>query len=490
MIKKLFIFSIVLFLFNNTGFSQLADGEIAPNWTLIDINDSTHTLYDYLDQGYSVVIDVSAVWCGPCWSYHNTHALKDVYENHGPSGFPGVDAGTTDDMMVFFVEGDSQSNLDCLNGITSGCNHPYGTLGDWVTGTPYPIINSTAINNSYDINYFPTVYLICPDRVIKEIGQLTAANIYIEAQQCPVLSTNINDAKAFEIIDPAEDYCTGIVTPKVKIQNYGTSLLTSLDIYSLVDAVVIDTFNWTGNLNMYEVEQITLNDITVLIDGNHVFEFSINNPNGVSDEDTGNDDLNSNFSTNSLGTEITIKVKTDDYPSQTSWDIKLGTTVVASGGNFEDENHIYIDYACLFEDSCYTFTVYDSGNNGLGGNSFGLIMWNSSTIVSFGASVFNDDQISLDFCLTVSGIEKIKNDNLNIYPNPAQNVVYIDFDNKKSNSNLVQISNIYGKIIFNKEIKNTNDKYLEIDVSNYAKGIYNVVIKNEVGIYSKKFIVL
>ncbi len=486
MIKKLFIFSIVLFLFNNTGFSQLADGEIAPNWTLTDINDSTHTLYDYLDQGYSVVIDVSATWCPPCWTYHNTHALKDVYEEHGPAGFPGVNGGTTDDVMVFYIEGDGSTNLDCLYD-NPGCN--YSTYGDWVTGTPYPIINSTAINNSYDIHYFPTVYLICPDRVIKEIGQLTAANIYTEAQQCPALSTNINDVKAFEIINPAEDYCAGEITPLIKIQNYGTSTLTSLDIYSIVDGITIDTLNWTGNLEMYEIEQITLNTITVLIDGNHIFEFSTANPNGLNDEDTGNNNLNSNFSTNSLGTEVTIKVKTDDSPTQTSWDIKLGSTIVASGGSFEDENHIYIDYACLFEDSCYIFTIYDSGNNGLGGNSFGLIMWNGSTIVSFSASSFDNDYISLDFCLT-SNIEKIENDNLNLYPNPAQDIVYIDFNNKISNSNIVQISNIYGRILFNKEIKNTNDKYLEIDVSDYAKGIYNIVIKNEAGIYSKKLIIL
>ena len=82
----------------NTSNAQLADGSIAPDWTLTDINGTSHNLYSLLDNGYSVVIDLNATWCGPCWSYHQAGELEDLWVNHGPAGQPGVSAGTTDDV--------------------------------------------------------------------------------------------------------------------------------------------------------------------------------------------------------------------------------------------------------------------------------------------------------------------------------------------------------------------------------------------------------
>lgn len=59
--KKLF--TILTICFSLSTFAQLADGTVAPNFTVQDINGETHTLYDYLDNGYSVIIDISATCC-------------------------------------------------------------------------------------------------------------------------------------------------------------------------------------------------------------------------------------------------------------------------------------------------------------------------------------------------------------------------------------------------------------------------------------------
>lgn len=54
--SNLLIAIIVLFSFNNVH-AQLANGSIAPDFTLVDLNGTTHTLYDYLDDGYTVFLD-------------------------------------------------------------------------------------------------------------------------------------------------------------------------------------------------------------------------------------------------------------------------------------------------------------------------------------------------------------------------------------------------------------------------------------------------
>ena len=40
--------------------AQLPNGSVAPDFTATDVNGNQHRLYDYLDQGYTVILDISA----------------------------------------------------------------------------------------------------------------------------------------------------------------------------------------------------------------------------------------------------------------------------------------------------------------------------------------------------------------------------------------------------------------------------------------------
>lgn len=171
--------------------AQLAPGSIAPDFTVSAYqpwlstagmnNNGTYNLYDYLDAGYTVILDVSATWCGPCWNYHLTGALEDAYAAHGPAGYPGVSSTTTDDIMVIWIEGDGETaDATMLDGS--------GTIGNWINPNAageiqFPMANpitatANSINTNFNIGYFPTIYKICPNRIVSEIGQSTAAAIY------------------------------------------------------------------------------------------------------------------------------------------------------------------------------------------------------------------------------------------------------------------------------------------------------------------------
>ncbi len=241
-------------LSGTVAMAQTPAGTAVGNFTLTDINGNSHTLYDYLDAGKMVVIDISATWCSPCWSYHNTGALNDFYNAHGPSG--------DNTAMAFFIEGDPTTNSADLHG--TGTN----TQGDWVTGENMPIIdlvNQASFENSgMTIDYFPEMYVICPNRVIYKsgvagsIGTLSLLNSYLG--QCP--------APASDPVDPAFLGYTGTSTScgsfdlGVKLQNNGTTPLTSATI-SVTGIPSPITYNWSGNLNTYDFETVNLGTISI-----------------------------------------------------------------------------------------------------------------------------------------------------------------------------------------------------------------------------------
>lgn len=276
--------------------AQLATGSIAPDFTLTDINGTSHNLYTYLNAGKTVFIDVSATWCPPCWSYKGSGALEDLWTNHGPTGATGVSSSTTNDVVVLFIEGDGSTNSADLNG--TGSN----TQGDWVTGVDFPIIDPTGsavttFGNNYAIAFFPTIYMICPDRRIKEVGQLSTSALYAEkttfncmvataaADAQMILSTSLNSVMAS---------CDS-VTPTFRIGNMGTSALTSATITYQVDGSNQKTINWTGNIATYGNTTVTGTKVGASTAGSHIVTAVVSNPNGVTDPTSANNSTDLSF---------------------------------------------------------------------------------------------------------------------------------------------------------------------------------------------------
>ena len=64
---------------------------------------------------------------------------------------------------------------------------------DWVTGTPFSIIDNGNIFDDYQNTYYPTILTVCPNRLVTEAGQVDVAthvNIFQDALCMPAMLDN------------------------------------------------------------------------------------------------------------------------------------------------------------------------------------------------------------------------------------------------------------------------------------------------------------
>ena len=455
--KRILLITLVGILSFTYSSAQLADGSIAPDWTLTDVNGTAHNLYNYLDGSYTIFLDFSAVWCGPCWGYHTSGALEDLYIHHGPAGFPNVDPNTTDDVMVFFIEGDA-SDLACLHG--TGC----GTQGDWITGTPYPVFcTDGAVNNDnttslYSIGYWPTIYMICPDRTLIEAGQSSTPYNLVS---CNPAATFSNDPRVMSY-SAASIQCNGTLAPVVTIMNNGINNLTSLDVQ--VDVSGATTFNttvtWNGNLGTYQSTNFVLPTIT----GMQGYEFvmiTISNPNagGV------DGDLNNNV------TGFT------SYPPGAAGQGQI-TASISQNGNSLTANPANgnAPYTYTWNTGETTQTITPST-----GGSYSVEIEDANGCMS----------APIAHILTLStGLEGSDYINeLNIYPNPSEDVFTITFNSEKAQKYTLSVLNVLGEVLYTEKLTDFIGIYSkQVSLSNYSKAVYFLEIETNEGRVNKKLI--
>lgn len=466
---------MLLTIGSTTSFAQLAAGSYAKNFTMQDINGNTFSLYNFTDSLKPVALDFYAVWCSPCWSYHNTHAFKTAYETWGPPG--------TNEMMLFAIEGD-EGTLNQINGIGSG------TEGNWASGTPYPILPTISPNNAtvasdYKISAFPTVYVVCPNRKAYTVGQPNANTLKSKTVQlCPAIPAEAINATIFSLESPKNLICGNLI-PKLKIQNLGTTNLTSAKIICKIDDIQVAEFPWAGTLARFDAIDVTIPqiDVSALASGSHVFKYEITEPNNGTDAAPTDNVMTSPFKIATDPITIKVEVKTDGYPSEISWKIveqANPTFVIAEAGPYSSSTNTHNICA---ERTCYNFIITDSYGDGMCYNNvmgYVHVMLGTETLVSFLGDEFTTSKTA-SFCLPTS-IDKMDlvEQNINLYPNPiTNNEMFVDFiTTSKSNLNF-QLFDITGKLINN------------IDKGSFEPGSHNVVISNlnlQKGIYMLKII--
>jgi len=462
--------------------AQIPDYGVAPNIMVTDLDGNSIDLYSILDEGKPVVIDLFATWCGPCWTYHQGHALENLWTSYGPSG--------TDELFVMAIESQFGNTVAQINGIegTPAGQYTTATQGNWRTGISYPMVDDDGPADIFNLEYFPTVVTVCPDRSVTETGQRTTAQHYAFANSCTSAASVASD-RALLAYTGDEFFC-GDVQMGVVLQNKGTANMTSATIKVMSGATEISSFSWTGNLATYEYDEVDLGFVAVPGPGNYTIK--INETDGNSSNNTYQVTL---LPTPLASLEVGIEVTTDNYPGECSWTLKNSAGATVASGSYEDgpgqagaggpdANMTHVHNVTLAANECYIFDIKDSYGDGLelpsvSGLATGYKIktyWNSTVVSENGDYGYGrNSSLKTDATSGVNDAEEMIS-GVQVYPNPAADNAMISFNTTGQANVSIEIVNAIGAKVFAQSFgaRAAGMQMIPVSLSELSNGVYMV----------------
>ena len=413
--------------------------------------------------------DVKALSTWPREDYMNIWVVNEIEDNDALNGIQGYAYFPVeldiDGIVVLHNAFGTVGNLKpntALNRTTSheaghffGLYHTFhdtqdcsaeidcATQGDRVCDTPLtPLSVSCAspacAGTQQTENYMDYTAESC--RNMFSQGQKDRMRSTLELERTSLLSSvgcvpiSDSDVSITEVISPQGSSCSTVLTPEVRLTNYGNQVLTSAEINFGIDFTNTTTFDWTGSLASGASINVELPSMSTAF-GSHTFHASAENPNGVADENPVNNEMLREFIIAS-GATIELDVTLDYFGAETTWDVVNDEgSLIASGGPYVNSNQgLVMDELICVDEGCYTLTVYDAYGDGMGFTSgtFELRDADGSVIASGGGD-FGPESIH-DFCIEVEEGGSAPNAGFNTSENTICTGESINFNDISSNS--------------------------------------------------------
>jgi len=287
--------------------------------------------------------------------------------------------------------------------------------------------------------------------------------------------------------------CGSNYIPNVTISNGGSQTVTTAVISYSIDGGTAQNYNWNGSLAQFQTQVINLPPVQLLT-GNHTFSATVSQVNNGVDELSVNNASNTQFlvtAINQTSNLLKVTLLTDNYSSETYMEVlsSNGTVVWFQGnesfaGNYGTgmtpgptdptspllDNTTYNWDVPLSLNDCYTFKIYDYYGDGLVGfqanGSLSLANHNNINFYTLSTPNFGSELAIVFKNNSAIGLVESENQELNVFPNPANDLLFI---NLPSSAKQISIVDIYGKLIYCEPA--LLDSH-ELKISSLASGTY------------------
>jgi len=468
-------FLALVFFTTTTAFAQLPEGSTAPDFTIRDTDGNEYNLYSILDEGKPVLLDLFATWCGPCLSFAETGVFEEFNAAYGSQG--------ANSAFTIAIESDPNTPASELSGGGS-------SLVDWTSIIDYPLADDAtgAIATDYALAGYPSIYLICPDRTVTEIGQgpWTLETLAEKVFTCPELFDGSNAVmKSYnaELVSCGG----GTIEPIVTILNMGTEEMTTCTIQTIVDGAVISSYDWTGSLVTFKSEQVTLAELPSNITD---VSFKVVMAEDVRASDNNIDvEIESATETHAY---VHVQVNTDFYPGETSWKILDAAGAVVLSGDYQEGNgddggggpdaQMTHNHFASLEEGCYAFKALDAWGDGqsYSGQPDGSIIVTDGQGLELLSITGNwgSEQTAYFEVTHGVGVEEVSENSFSIFPNPASNNATATLNLSESDDVVIEVVNPLGQQVFVKTSKmKAGSNTVEIPVEKLITGMYYVNIR-------------
>jgi hypothetical protein len=289
-----------------------------------------------------------------------------------------------------------------------------------------------------------------------------------------------NDAALLNVANIGEENCTGELDPVITIRNHGAVPLTSLDVNYSVNNGDVMTYQWTGNLDYLNIEEISLPTISFAVEDENDLVVETLNPNGNPDEYSDNDMLSNTVVRATYTPQlVNLILRTDANPEETTWEVvDYEGTVLYSGGPYTNSGEMINEEFELTDAGCYIFNIYDTGGDGFMSPGFFMLYYGTNNSIAQGTNFgfakmvqFNaDDAVGIDEQINVEGLV--------IYPNPVSGNANVSFHLASAQDVSVMVYNTIGERVFDQgaRMMNAGSHTIQINGSNWSPGVYFVRI--------------
>jgi hypothetical protein len=374
------------------------------------------------------------------------------------------------------------------------------------------VINGTAPSTPFSLDLNFESYVNTPSASNTNTGgyDISGQVIYYDSFN-KTLDASIEDVVAptndenYYRENPAGHY------PIIKVKNTGGTVISAIKFQYNVKDSAVSEFTWNGTLNPATETTIRLAPLNTLMNmsldsitnGLFQFEVKVATVNGVTDADATNNTFKTKFVVApKWPTKVVIAMKTNNLGvgsvlnagvSETSWQITdLDGNVYAKRTNCAVSTQ-YTDTVSFAKDGFYKLTITDTGCDGLwwwpyqgssvtAGNFTVKKLGNSSNIpmkgYTYTGTYRHDFGCEFKHFFTTSGnITGLEDYNendvqLSVFPNPANNLLNIQFTGINNANGTISIIDVLGKVVLNEKISSLQTT---IDVTKLTSGYYNVI---------------